>query len=106
MNYFNRMCMQTNYIPLTTCWDTFSYIETYGPEVIEEQYKIFFKDWADDVKLFAELVMILNWKCWYWYKNNNDEYSLIYEKLYIEANDWGWDHFKGDDLTYFWQVLD
>ena len=50
--------------------------------------------------------MILNWKCWYWDTYMNPDLSRLYAELYFEADKYGLNHFKGDELTYFWRTLD
>ena len=91
--------------PSSTFFADFSVADCYGVKAIEDTYKRAFGEWKSDVKMFTELVAVLNHKIWYWWKTN-DEYSKLYDRLWKEADAFGIDNFKGEDLTYFYYVLD
>ena len=50
--------------------------------------------------------MILNWKHWYHYDCHNNKLSQIYEELFYTAQEYGYEHLKGNKLSYFWSTLD
>ena len=106
MSYFENMCAQTGYTPITTFWKDFSIAEIFDIDAIEDMYKRYFDEWKDSVKEFTELVMVLNWKCWEWHYKNKAIMSEYYGQLYYDAYDFGIEHFKGEDLSYFWRTLD
>ena len=106
MNYFDKMCITTRYEPITTFWSDFTHADHKGEKAIEDLYKQIFDIYKDNVKYFTEFVMVLNWKCWYHHDVENNDYSLLYEELFYKAQTYGYDHFKNEDLTYFWRTLD
>ena len=106
MDYFELMCERTGYTPITDYWKQFSMAELYGKDKIDQTYKKLFRASKKKYKQLTELVMILNWKCWYWNTYMNYEYSKLYEELYYEADTYGIEHLKDDELTYFWRTLD
>lgn len=74
-NYFDYMCARTGYEPITTFWDDFTIADKYGESGIRDTYKRAFKAWKKDYKFLTELVMVLNWKCWYHHERNNSKFS-------------------------------
>ena len=106
MNYFEIMCAQTGYEPITNFWEEFSLVELNGTEQIESYYNKLWKKYKNSYKEYTELVMVLNWKCWYWHYLNNTNMSSFYEELYYESYHSGLDRFKGEELSYFWSTLD
>ena len=110
MNYFEYMCEMTRYKPITSMWVCFSIIEdamlTDDPKDLRNLYDKCFEKCRDDYKVFTELVMVVNWKSWYWNDLGKSKLSQFYADLYYEAYDYGLEHFKGDELTYFWRTLD
>lgn len=72
---------------------------------IKDTYKRAFENWKDSVKYFTELVVALNWKIWYRH-GKNDEVAKLYDELWKEADWYAVEHFKGDDLSYFYRQTD
>ena len=94
------------YETITTFYQDFSIAEQYGIKAIKDTYTRAFNEWKHDYKYLTELVMILNIKCWNFYANGMNEYSLLYSNLYHEANDWAYENLKGDELSYYRWTLD
>ena len=92
------------YTQITTFWDDFSIADAFGIAAIKDTYKRAL-DWKCDVKYFTELVMVLNWKCWYWV-NKNNAYCELYSDLFYKARNIALKTFKGDDLKYFLRTTD
>lgn len=95
----------TGYKPITTFYLDFSIADKFGTAAIQDTYDRASAGWKDNYKYLTELVMVLNWKCWRWYQVN-DEYSILYAKLYEELNNWCIDNLKGDELTYYLETTD
>ncbi len=106
MDYFTRMCDMTGYHPITTFWDDFTIADTFGTEGIIDTYRRAFKAWKNDYKFFTELVMVLNWKSWYHYDLGHSDISQLYADLFYKAQEYGYEHLKDEELTYFWSTLD
>ena len=91
--------------PESTFYADFSVADCYGVKAINDTYKRAFDGWKSNVKMFTELVAALNHKIWAWHEVN-DEYAALYDKLWKEADAYGIDTFKGDELNHFLYVLD
>lgn len=106
MTYFEKMCEDIGYMPITTFWEDFSTADAFGSGAITDTYNRAFKEWKNNYKYFTELVMVLNWKCWEWHYRNRFSLSELYSNLFYKAQEWGYNNLKGDELTYFWRTLD
>ena len=95
----------TGYKPLTTFWSDFSMAEQFGIEAVKGTFKRAFEEWKGDYKFLTELVMVLNHKIWQWYEKN-DELARVYNALWEEADNYGCENLKGEELDYFYVTLD
>ena len=95
----------TGYKPLTTFWSDFSTAEQFGIEAVKGTFKRAFEEWKGDYKFLTELVMVLNHKIWQWYEKN-DELARVYNALWEEADNYGYENLKGGELDYFYETLD
>lgn len=89
----------------TTFWDDFTIADRFGLDAIQDTYNRSFQSWKDNVVYISELVLVLNWKIWYWYEKD-DEKAKLYDKLWRELDEWCADNLKGDDLYYFYKTTD
>ena len=92
--------------PSSIFYADFSVAEHYGTNGISDTYRRAFDSWKNNVKMFTELVAVLNHKLWFWYEAGVEEYAKLYDKLWKEADEYGNDHFKGDDAKHYFLVLD
>lgn len=83
----------------------FRIADAFGIEAIRDTYKRAFRDWKDNVEYFASLVLTLNHQIWYWYEKN-ETIAKVYDDLWQTAHEYGSEHFKGDEASYYFQVLD
>lgn len=90
----------------TTFWQDFSIADAFGNDAIQDTYNRAFGEWKTNYIYLTELVLVLNWKCWYWYENKNEERSLLYEKLFYEAQEYALDNLKGKEFDYFFHTTD
>ena len=90
----------------TTFWNDFSIAELFGNEAVRDTYKRAKAEWKKDRIYGTELSMILNHKCWYWYKEQNTKLSQLYAGLWEEWHNWVLENWKGEDLTYYLRVTD
>lgn len=95
----------TGYKPITTFYTDFSIAEKFGKEAIKETYTRAFDEWKDSYKYITELVMVLNWKIFEHYENN-DELAKVYNDLWEELDNWCFENLKDDELSYFIKVTD
>ena len=77
------------YKRLTTFANDFAIAECFGDDAILDTYKRAVREWIGNYKYMTELIMVLNWFCWFW--NDCDqrdlELSRLYTDLYYEARD-------------------
>lgn len=90
----------------TTFLSDFSIADKYGYDAILDTYKRVFEEWKTDYIYLTELVIVLNWKCWYHYEHHNQEFSKLYYELYYKTNDYALDHLKGSELEHFYRLTD
>lgn len=105
LNYFEHMCEMTGYVPKTTFWNDFSMAELFGLDDISDTFNRALEEWKSNIVYLTELVMVLNWKIWYWYENY-DEYAELYQELWEKADEWALNNLKDDDLSYFLRTVD
>lgn len=89
----------------TTFWEDFSIAEIFDKETIRDTYNRAKAEWKRDRVYGTELSMVLNHKCWYWYRKNNT-FSKLYAESWEEYHKWVLDNWKGEDLTYYLRVTD
>lgn len=85
----------------TTFWSDFTISEAFGDDAIKDTFNRAFNEWKTDVVYVTELAIVMNWKCWHWYDNNNQERSKLYADYYYQVRDWALDNLKGKDLKYY-----
>lgn len=96
---------QTGYEPQTTFYTDFSIADKFGIDAVKDTYKRAFEAWKNNVVYMTELVMALNWKGWRWW-NTNRPLAEAYFDLYNTAAEYCVNHFKGDDLDYYYSTTD
>lgn len=92
--------------PESTFYADFSVADYYGEKAIQDTFNRAFNGWKSNVKMFTELTAMLNHKLWFWYECGITEYSELYDKLWKQADAYGCDTFKDDELKHFLYVLD
>lgn len=95
----------TGYKPLTTFYKDFSIAEKFGTQAIKDTYTRAFEDWKHDYKYLTELVMVLNWKIWEHYEDN-EELAKLYNDLWEELDNYACENLKDEELEYFFRTTD
>jgi len=90
----------------TTFWDDFSIADKFGLDAVKDTYNRAFDSWHDDVEYVTELVLVLNWKCWDYYRRGMTKLSELYSKLYYKCHHWCCSHLKGADFDYYFNIVD
>ena len=68
--------------------------------------------WHDNIKTFAEIIIVLNMKSWEHHARGNGEYSQMYSELYLMAKDLYFDWFDeshedhDDAMQYYYDYVD
>ena len=89
----------------TTFWNDFSIADRFGTSAIRDTYKRAMRSWKTNTVYLTELVLVLNHKIWQWYEMN-DTYAELYNDLWEATDAYAVDHLKGEDLEYYYRVLD
>lgn len=97
---------ETGYKPMTTFWDDFSIADAFGIKAVKDTYKESFKNIKSNYKYLTEFVMVLNWKLWQHYNAGHSDFAKVYNKLWQKADDYAYNHLKGEELHYFIKVTD
>jgi hypothetical protein len=95
----------TGYKPITTFYLDFSIADKFGATAIQDTYNRAFAEWKNNYKYLTELSMVLNWKIWRWY-NENEEYGHLYDKLWKEVDAYCIENLKGEELDYYFETTD
>lgn len=90
----------------TTFWQDFTIADKFGIDAIKDTYKRAFNEWKDNYVYLTELVLVLNWKLWQHYENNNSYIAGVYSDLWEKADNYAINNLKGDELTYFYRETD
>ena len=90
----------------TTFWQDFSIADRFGPTAVKDTFERAFREWRSDYLYLTDLVCVLNHKMWQHYAAKHEVMAELYQRLYVEAECYGRDHLKGEELEYFWKVLD
>lgn len=96
---------EIGYKPITTFWIDFSIADIFGVKAIEDTYQRAFDGWKYNYKYVTELTMVLNHKIWFWYERRED-YAMTYDKLWKQSDEWCSSHLKGQELEYYYSILD
>lgn len=105
MTYTQYSQEVSNYTPFTTYYDDLTIAEHFGSKAIVDTVKHAIKHNLG-YKYLTELCMTLNHKCWIWYGRGNNSLSELYSELFYYVKDWCLDHFKEDELHYFFEITD
>lgn len=95
----------TGYECFTTFWMDFSIADRFGIAAVKDTYKRAFNEWKTDYRYLTELVLVLNHKIWQHY-HKDDNFARLYNDLWHEADQWAIDHLKGEELSYYYNILD
>lgn len=96
---------ETGYKPITTFYQDFSIADSFGTYAINDTFNRVFNEWKHDYKYLTELVMVLNWKI-YEYYNNNNQYAKLYDKLFRKAEKFALDNLKDEEAKYYFEITD
>ena len=89
----------------TTFWMDFSIADKFGMEAVQDTFNRAFAEWKDDYLYLTDLVVVLNHKIWQHYQTD-EPLARLYNSLWEKAQSYGYENLKGEELTYFWRVLD
>ena len=94
------------YETMTTFWDDFTIADAFGASAIKDTFNRAFEEWKSNYKYLTELVMVLNWKLWQHYEQNDMALAELYDELWQQADVYACENLKGEELKYFYEVTD
>ena len=94
------------YETMTTFWNDFTIADAFGASAIKDTFNRAFEEWKSNYKYLTELVMILNWKVWQHYEQDNTTLADLYNDLWYQADRYASKTLKGEELKYFYEVTD
>ncbi len=86
--------------------EQFEGAEQSGVKVVRNTFKKLFDECKQNYVYLAELVLVVNYLNWLHYQMKEEALCEIYGKLYYKAHYWAVDHFKGDDLKAYLNIVD
>lgn len=89
----------------TTFRQDFKIADIFGVSAIKDTYNRTKKEWQDNIEYMAELTAILNWAIWDWYEKN-EEIARVYNDLWQDCEDFCYEHFIGEDLKKYLDIID
>lgn len=89
----------------STFWDDFTIADAFGADAIKDTFNRAFGGWKSDYRYVTELAVVMNKKCWSWYRKN-DVYGLLYHDLYYKVRDYAYSKFKGPEIEHYFKVTD
>ena len=108
--------LREDYKRITTYTSDFSIAEwcvpVEGMNAIASTLRNALQNWRDDIKFFAEIVIVLNMKSWEHHARGNQNYSRMYSELYLMAKDLYFNWFNKDNkqhenaIDYYYQYVD
>lgn len=93
------------YKQITTFFQDFSIADAFGARAIKDTYERGLEYAKTDYKVLTEFVMVLNWKIWEHYEDN-EAIAMVYNDLWQKADAFAIDYLKGDELSYFFRTTD
>ena len=94
------------YETMTTFWDDFTIADAFGANAIKDTYNRAFEEWKSNYKYLTELVLVLNWKLWQHYEQNDMALAELYNDLWQQADIYAYENLKGEELKYFYETTD
>lgn len=89
----------------TTFRQDFRIADKFGLSAIEDTYNRAKEEWRDNVEYMAELTCVLNWAIWDWYEKN-ELTARLYNSLWEQCEEFCFEHFTGDDLRRYLDIID
>lgn len=105
MTYSQYTEQELGYTTQTTFWEDFSIAEFFGADAIQDTFNRAFEEWKQNIVYLTELSLVLNHKCWLWYRHKQ-QYSDLYKELYYKVDEYAENNLTGADLAYYERTLD
>lgn len=101
------MTLPNGYELQSTFWQDFSVADFFGANAVKDTFNRAFNEWKTNHVYLTELVVVLNWKIWQHYeKNGSCELSMLYNKLWEQADIYARENLKNEELNFFLRITD
>ena len=90
----------------TTFWEDFTIADIFGLNVIQDTFNRAFNEWKTNYIFLTDLVMVLNHKLWLHYEAGNNDFAVLYDKLWKEADQYACENLKDEEAKYYFRVTD
>lgn len=90
----------------TTFWQDFTIADKFGLDAIQDTFDRAFNEWKTDYIYLTDLVMVLNHKLWQHYEAGNNDFAVLYDKLWREADNYAYENLKGEEAKYYFRITD
>lgn len=84
----------------------FAIADHFGEKAVRDTYRRAFAEWKTNYQYLTELAIALNDKAWEHYHRGNSKRSELYSSLYYKAHHYACSHLKGEELDYYWHLVD
>ena len=91
---------------ISTFWNDFAIADHFGPDAVRDTYYRAFNEWKGDYKMLTELVLVLNWRIWFWWEKCAKEEAKLYDELWQNTADYAESHLKGKEYEYYFDMTD
>lgn len=85
----------------------FAIANRFGKEAVTDTYERVFEEWWSDVRMMAEMELVLNWNIWALYRTDED-LAREYDRLWKLHRNWFWscDHFSEEEQREYMEITD
>lgn len=90
----------------TTFWEDFTIADIFGLNAIQDTFNRAFNEWKTNYIFLTDLVMVLNHKLWLHYEAGNNDFAVLYDKLWKEADQYACENLKDEEAKYYFRVTD
>ena len=97
--------LQPGYKRCSTFAEDFAIADSFGKEAVKDTFNRAFNEWKDRPKMMAEMALVLNHNIWR-YHETDPELAKVYDACWKQTDGYCIEHYKGDDLDYYYKVTD
>jgi len=85
--------------------EDFSIAEQFGKKAVFDTFRRCMHEWKHDYKMLTALTIVVNHRCWAWYKEDK-EMSRLYADLFYSAQQYALDHLTTEEFRYYHRLTD
>jgi len=101
----SELVLENGYEMQSTFWQDFTIADAFGIPAIKDTFKRAFEEWKSNYVYLTELVLVLNYKIWQWYRKN-ENVARVYNDLWEQADEYATENLQGNELQFFYKTTD